>query len=68
MILGLGVDLVHLPRLASLLKRRGTRRLASRILSQDEHLEWKSLDDRHIVRFLAVRWDNFLPLILQHHS
>ncbi|OAD77138.1 hypothetical protein PHYBLDRAFT_108948 [Phycomyces blakesleeanus NRRL 1555(-)] len=37
MILGIGVDLLHLPRLASLVARRGSGGLAKRILSKNEH-------------------------------
>jgi len=41
MIVGIGVDLLHLPRLRSLLKRRNPQQLASRILSNEELQEWK---------------------------
>ncbi|GLB33739.1 putative 4'-phosphopantetheinyl transferase [Lyophyllum shimeji] len=57
-VLGVGVDVVHIPRIAALLQRRGAR-LASRILSPKEFSEWESLplsDFSRQVRFLAVRW------------
>jgi len=57
-ILGVGVDVVHIPRIAALLQRRGPR-LASRILSQEEYPQWESLpvsDVSRRVRFIAVRW------------
>ncbi|PPQ71784.1 hypothetical protein CVT26_007618 [Gymnopilus dilepis] len=57
-ILGIGVDLVHLPRIKALLARGRTERFASRILSKDEYLQWQSSDfspDQR-ARFLAVRW------------
>lgn len=42
MILGIGVDLVHLPRIAALVSRRGHERLAKRILSPLELKEYNS--------------------------
>ncbi|PPQ79572.1 hypothetical protein CVT25_003454 [Psilocybe cyanescens] len=58
-ILGIGVDLVHVPRIASIMARSRTERFASRILSHYELAEWQSLGTTsipHRVRFLAVRW------------
>lgn len=57
-ILGLGVDIVHLPRIASLVSRRTSARLASRILSAAELSEWENLSSEDMLRqtrFLAVR-------------
>src|ERR1700692_2201632 len=54
-ILGIGVDLVYLPRITSLISRRGTPRLASRILSSHELLDWNSSCLASQDRFLAVR-------------
>ncbi|KAI0685600.1 4'-phosphopantetheinyl transferase [Cytidiella melzeri] len=58
-ILGIGVDVVHLPRIADLVKRRTAQRLASRILSSTEMDDWgkvsKANSSRHVL-FLAVRW------------
>ncbi|KAJ7276333.1 4'-phosphopantetheinyl transferase superfamily [Mycena haematopus] len=51
-ILGIGVDVVHIPRVAALL-RRYPQRLASRILSSDEASESHLLADP---KYIAVRW------------
>ncbi|KAL8279124.1 hypothetical protein RQP46_008380 [Phenoliferia psychrophenolica] len=50
-ILGIGVDIVALPRLRALINRRGPDRLALRILSSHEHREWH---DRHAA---TIKWD-----------
>jgi holo-[acyl-carrier protein] synthase len=57
-ILGLGVDLVHLPRIATLLARRDADKFARRILSEAETLQWKVLvnDATKRAQFLAVRY------------
>ncbi|KAF8812380.1 4'-phosphopantetheinyl transferase [Phlegmacium glaucopus] len=58
-ILGIGVDVVHLPRILALLNRRRADRFASRILSTTEYGQWKALqisDAQDCVQFLAVRW------------
>ncbi|KAH7924923.1 4'-phosphopantetheinyl transferase [Leucogyrophana mollusca] len=54
---GIGVDILHVPRLASLFARRPSR-LASRILSVDELSIYNTLstNEQLRVRFLAVRW------------
>jgi len=57
--LGLGVDIVHLPRIASLMQRHPPARFAFRILSPVELPEWKAVSSADVsqqVRFLAVRW------------
>ncbi|KAF7355258.1 4'-phosphopantetheinyl transferase [Mycena sanguinolenta] len=51
-VLGIGVDVVHVPRIAALL-RRYPRRLASRILSLEEASESCLLADP---KYIAVRW------------
>ncbi|KAF9055148.1 4'-phosphopantetheinyl transferase [Hymenopellis radicata] len=57
MIFGLGVDLVFVPRIAALIQRRGSQKLASRILSPHEVAFLPSEhDEPSRVRFLAVRW------------
>jgi len=59
---GIGVDLLHVPRMATLVRRRGTNRVASRILSPLERDAFRqSLDGRGsnaatVVQFLGVRW------------
>ncbi|KAL5508137.1 hypothetical protein ACEPAH_5755 [Sanghuangporus vaninii] len=55
MILGVGLDIVHLPRIASLIARRGPERFARRILSQKELAEWGPTKPDSL-RFLAVRF------------
>ncbi|KAG6872798.1 hypothetical protein C0995_006527 [Termitomyces sp. Mi166 len=57
-ILGIGVDVLHIPRIAVLFQRRGSR-LPARILSQTEAFDFQSLpasDLSRQIRFLAVRW------------
>jgi len=59
MILGIGVDLLHLPRLRSLLNRRNPLQLALRILSNEELGEWRegqnSWNMRQMESYLALR-------------
>ncbi|KAF8627189.1 hypothetical protein AX15_004507 [Amanita polypyramis BW_CC] len=59
-ILGVGVDVVHVPRVVSLIRRRGTQKFVSRILSLQEVSEWHCLPPDTTAfaraRFLAVRW------------
>ncbi|PFH51456.1 hypothetical protein AMATHDRAFT_142672 [Amanita thiersii Skay4041] len=59
-ILGIGVDLVHIPRIVALVRRRGTHRFITRILSPVELSHWQSLSEDSAAierfRFLAVRW------------
>jgi holo-[acyl-carrier protein] synthase len=57
-ILGIGVDIVHVPRIAALLNRRGPTRLATRILNLEEFSRWESLplsDNPGQARFLSVQ-------------
>lgn len=59
-ILGIGVDIVHLPRIAALIARRGREPLAKRILSPDEYTEFlqRCSSDRNIeqqVMYLGSR-------------
>jgi len=62
-ILGIGVDLVHLPRIANLLGRRDPERFARRILSETELLQWKDLDASRQAQFLGVRYVHFLDKV-----
>ncbi|KAI9256494.1 4'-phosphopantetheinyl transferase [Phascolomyces articulosus] len=62
MILGIGIDIVHLPRIASLITRRGRTHLAKRILSPKELEEFiqrfpheDSVLDQQ-VKYLGSRW------------
>ncbi|KAI8637395.1 4'-phosphopantetheinyl transferase superfamily [Parasitella parasitica] len=59
MILGIGVDIVHLPRIAALISRRGSDQLAKRILSPTEYTEFQtkySVENSNQLRFLGSRW------------
>lgn len=56
MLIGIGVDLLHLPRISALVRRRGTQRLAQRILSPRELVEFHSLEpEAAVVKYLANR-------------
>ncbi|KAG0709562.1 4'-phosphopantetheinyl transferase [Suillus ampliporus] len=61
-ILGIGVDILHLPRLIGLLNRRGSEAFATRILSSQELRSLELLTEQHegksdsTARFLGVRW------------
>ncbi|KAG2230717.1 4'-phosphopantetheinyl transferase [Thamnidium elegans] len=56
MIIGIGVDIVHLPRIASLMSRRGSNKLAKRILSQQEYQEFGGLKQEKQLNYLGSRW------------
>ncbi|KAI8065596.1 4'-phosphopantetheinyl transferase [Gongronella butleri] len=62
MILGIGIDIVHLPRIARLVGSRGRDRFARRILSEQEHAEFRHLfgnasgAHEREVNYLASRW------------
>ncbi|EGO01972.1 hypothetical protein SERLA73DRAFT_50034 [Serpula lacrymans var. lacrymans S7.3] len=56
---GIGVDVLHLTRISSLLKRQSPSKFALRILSTEEYATFStfpSSDDQRRTRFLAVRW------------
>ncbi|KAK7049585.1 hypothetical protein VNI00_005616 [Paramarasmius palmivorus] len=61
-ILGIGVDIVHIPRVLDVLRRRGSDKFASRILSRKEMREWhlkhrpSESCSTQSAQFLAVRW------------
>lgn len=62
-ILGIGVDILYLPRLISLLSRRGSEAFATKILSSQELRTFQLLAEQHgedksgrITQFLGVRW------------
>ena len=58
-ILGMGVDILHVPRIAALAQRKSAPRLASRILSRPELSVWNNMaveDTGARLRFLAVRY------------
>ncbi|CAG8649402.1 6890_t:CDS:2 [Funneliformis mosseae] len=59
MILGIGIDIIHLPRIKDLLTRKPTSLLqfSKRILSDRELKEFNERDELdNNVKFLAVRW------------
>ncbi|KAI8890464.1 4'-phosphopantetheinyl transferase [Backusella circina FSU 941] len=60
MILGIGVDIVHLQRIRALVARRGSEKLARRILSVKELAEFQSkftqVHHDHAVMYLGSRW------------
>jgi holo-[acyl-carrier protein] synthase len=58
-VLGIGVDVVYVPRIAALVKRRTAQRLASRILSAEEWTDYHTVksDPLREASFLAVRSD-----------
>ena len=58
-VLGIGVDIVHVPRIIRLLERRTPTRLAHRILSEKELSAWNELPSEYEarrIRYLAVRY------------
>ena len=58
MLLGHGVDVIYVPRIVALAKRRGAERLAQRILSVAELERWRNISDHDAgsrIRYLAVR-------------
>ncbi|KAG8930797.1 hypothetical protein FRC03_009797 [Tulasnella sp. 419] len=57
-ILGIGVDILHVGRFSELILRRSPSRLAKRILSQQEWIEWNNLpnDKSSKTSYLAKRW------------
>ncbi|KAF9452491.1 4'-phosphopantetheinyl transferase [Macrolepiota fuliginosa MF-IS2] len=59
MILGIGVDIVHLPRIAAIVNRKSGLKFARRVLGSEELAQWECIPEFDIqkqVRFLAVRW------------
>lgn len=60
-ILGIGVDIAHIPRFSALTKRRGPTSLARRILSQVEFDQWTHLDPSKNAQFMAVRYVHDRP-------
>ncbi|GAA5996559.1 holo-ACP synthase [Rhodotorula paludigena] len=58
MLVGVGVDLLHLSRLRAVLARRDPARLAGRILCTDELHDWRNLGGSTFQseRYLALRW------------
>ena len=56
MLLGVGVDMLHLPRLSRIVSRYGKEKLAKRILSSRERTVMDSLlCETEVLSFLALR-------------
>lgn len=55
-ILGIGIDVVHLPRFAAFVSRRTPGRVATRILTPIERTAFERAPADAAARFLAVRW------------
>lgn len=56
-VLGIGIDLLHIPRFRAVLARRGQAKMVQRILTAKEREEYQTLsEDAHRLRFLGVRW------------
>lgn len=62
-MLGVGVDVLHLPRIRSLINRRGIERLATRILSSTELEDWRLVSNARQAQFLAVRYDAYTGIV-----
>ncbi|KAL9712646.1 putative secondary metabolism biosynthetic enzyme [Leucoagaricus gongylophorus] len=54
MLLGIGVDIVYLPRIAAIVKRYSGHNFASRILSKRELEQWNCLQDTSEQR--QIQW------------
>ncbi|KAF9779274.1 4'-phosphopantetheinyl transferase [Thelephora terrestris] len=71
-IIGIGIDIVHAPRIASLVARRTPQKLATRILSPNELREWKTIcppallplpqTGKELDVFMAEKWFRFLTV------
>jgi holo-[acyl-carrier protein] synthase len=73
-IIGIGIDIVHTPRVASLVARRTPRKLATRILSPRELREWEKMapsisatpsvakPEKGADEIVAERWFRFLAV------
>ncbi|KZW03966.1 4'-phosphopantetheinyl transferase [Exidia glandulosa HHB12029] len=56
MLLGIGTDVLHFPRLVNLISRRSEAQLARRVLGASELEQFAALDASRRVRLLAVSW------------
>ena len=71
-IIGIGIDIVHTPRIASLVIRRTPRKLATRILSPNELREWEMIfplafvpsprTEKDLDLIMAEKWFRFLTV------
>ena len=67
-IRGIGVDLLHIPRISALISRRGEGALAKRILSTEEWQEFRERGNtqQQAIQFLAVRSDEISSLLVSN--
>ena len=56
-IIGVGIDIVHAPRIAALVARQTPMKLATRILSPSELREWEKLSPRISIPVSITRRD-----------
>jgi len=72
-IIGIGIDIVHTARIASLVARRTPTKLATRILSPSELREWETLSppvasapvsvtERDVDMVVGEKWFRFLTI------
>ena len=64
-ILGIGVDVLHVPRIARLLDGKTANRFARRIMSDKEFPVWDAIpltDHSRRARYLAVRYVNSVTI------
>lgn len=71
-IVGVGIDIVHVPRIALVVARRTPTKLATRILSPSELREWETIStpisappstaDRDLDAVMAEKWFTFLAV------
>ena len=72
-IIGVGIDIVHTPRIASLVARRTPTKLATRILCPSERREWVTLSppissapvstaERDLDAIMTKKWFRFLAV------
>ena len=64
-IIGIGIDIVHIPRIASLVARRSPTKLATRILSPSELREWEALFPRTSAIPVSVTGSNLDGIVVE---
>jgi holo-[acyl-carrier protein] synthase len=56
MIIGIGLDVVELERMARLLAGPGRERFAERILTESERASWRRLPERRALEYISGRF------------
>ncbi|WP_372660497.1 holo-ACP synthase [Cohnella sp.] len=56
MIVGIGLDVVELERMAKLLAGPGKDKFASRVLTKQEYIGWMSLQPRRALEYISGRF------------